>query len=223
MSFEAAIAEERERRRLAIELHDRIGQPLALAEIRLTAVRGELNGDVRAAVDAAVALLEQAIIEKRALIFDLGPPILYDLGLSEALAWLAEDSGTRFGITLQVADDGSEKPMDDNTKAIFFRAVRELVMNVRKHAGVTTATVSLTRNVDELAIVVEDRGVGFDVDAPASSKQRDAFGLLSVQEQIARVGGTMQIVSVPGQGTRVSMQVPLQTKDDKARPGEEAG
>jgi two-component system, chemotaxis family, CheB/CheR fusion protein len=222
MSFEAAIAEERERRRLAIELHDRLGQPLALAQIKLTSVRGELSGDARAAVDAAVALLEQAIAEERALIFDLSPPILYDLGLAEALAWLAEDFEARYGITLEVVDDGSEKPMNDSTRAIVFRTVRELVMNVRKHAGITAAKVSLQRHDDVLAIVVEDHGVGFEVDAQASGKQRHTFGLLSVQEQIARVGGTLNIVSKPGQGTRVSVQVPLQVKDHKARGGEEA-
>lgn len=112
MSFEAALAEERERRRLAVELHDRIGQTLALAEIKLTSVRAELSGDPRAAVDAAVALLEQAIVDKRALIFDLSPPILYDLGLVDALVWLAGDFGKRHGLKLEIADDGSDRSRD---------------------------------------------------------------------------------------------------------------
>jgi two-component system, chemotaxis family, CheB/CheR fusion protein len=214
VSFEAAVAEERERRRLAVELHDRIGQALALAQIKLTSVRGELIGEPRTAVDGAVALLEQAIADKRALVFELSPPILYDLGLGEALAWLAEDSAERHGITLEISDDGAEKPMDDITKAIVFRTVRELVMNVLKHAGVTTAKVSLRRTDDQLEILVEDRGVGFDVDAPADRRQRDAFGLLSVREQIARIGGTLTIEAAPRQGTRASVHVPLRTKDD---------
>ncbi len=220
MSFEAAVAEERERRRLAVELHDRIGQPLALAQIRLTSVRGELTGDPRAGLDAAVALLERAIADQRALVFDLSPPVLYDLGLAEALSWLGEDFQKRYGIALEIADDGSEKPMDDITKAILFRTVRELVMNVRKHARVTVAKVSLQRGGDALEVLVEDGGAGFEADAPANRKQRDAFGLLSVREQVSRVGGTLKIESAPGQGTRVSLCIPLQAKDDKDRPGE---
>lgn len=217
MSFEAAVAEERERRRLAAEVHDRIGQSLAVAQIKLTAVRGELVGEARVAVDAAVALLEQAIADKRALIFDLSPPILYDLGLGDALAWLAEDCERRYGITLEVFDDGSNTPMSDSVKAIVFRTVRELVMNVLKHAGVTTAIVSLRRIDDELEVVVEDRGVGFDVDAPAGRAQRGAFGLLSARGQIARIGGALTIEAAPGEGTRARLRVPLRRMDDPSR------
>lgn len=157
-----------------------------------------------------MALLEQAIADMRALIFDLSPPILYDLGLGEALAWLAEDSAKRYGITLDVSDDGSEKPMDDVTRAVVFRAVRELVMNVLKHAGVTSAKVSLRRTAGELAILVEDHGVGFDTGALARRTKRDAFGLLSIREQISRIGARLEIESALNQGTRASIHVPLQ-------------
>jgi PAS domain S-box-containing protein len=210
MAFDAALTEERERRRIAIELHDRIGQALALAQIKLTSVRGELQGETRAAVDGAVALLEQAITDKRTLIFELSPPVLYDLGLKDALAWLAEDVEKRFGIAVQVVDDGMEKPLDEASRALVFRAVRELLMNVLKHAKVPAAKVSLRRTGDHFEIDVEDRGVGFDPDAPADRPGGPGFGLLSVREQIGRLGGTMKVESAPQQGTRVSVRVPLQ-------------
>jgi signal transduction histidine kinase len=210
MAFDATLTEERERRRIAIELHDQIGQSLALAEIKLTSVRGEVTGATRDAVEAAVGLLEQAIVDQRTLIFELSPPILYDLGLKEALAWLAEDVEKRHGIKIEIVDDGADKPLEDAAKAIVFRAVRELVMNVLKHAQAPAAKVSLRRADDHFHIEVEDPGVGFDPDAPRDRPTRGGFGLLSVREQINRLGGTLQIQSAPQQGTVVTVRVPLQ-------------
>jgi len=218
MSFDAAVAEERERRRIATDLHDRMGQALALAQIKLTSVRGELSGEVRAAVDGAVELLEQAHIDARTLIFDLSPPILYDLGLGEALAWLAEDLEKRHGIKVEVTDDKASKPLDDASKGVVFRAVRELLMNVLKHAKAPAATVSLTRTDDNCRIDVEDRGAGFDPTAPLSPQGGGGFGLLSVRAQIARLGGVLDVKSAPGRGTLASVLVPLQVTATSPNP-----
>ena len=216
MAFDAAVTEERERRRLAIELHDWIGQDLALAKIKLTPLRGELAGEARKAVDGAIALLDKAIDDSRTLVFELSPPVLYDLGLKEALAWLAEDLEKRHGVRIEVTDDGADKPLEDAAKAIVFRAVRELVMNVLKHAKTPSARVSLRRADGQFQIDVEDRGVGFDPDAPSHRGSHGGFGLLSVREQITRLGGTLKVESAPQQGTRVSVRVPLQPTDVEA-------
>ena len=211
MAFDAALTEERERRRIAIELHDRIGHALALAQIKLSAVRGDLSGAPRAAVDGAVELVEQAITDQRTLIFDLSPPVLYDLGLKEAIAWFAEDVEKRHGVQIEVVDDGAYKPLDDASKAVVFRAVRELIVNVLKH-GKAPAKASLRRTDDLLEVEVEDSGVGFDPAAPTDRAGGGGFGLLSVREQIASLGGTLKIDSAPQQGTRVSVRVPLLTR-----------
>jgi signal transduction histidine kinase len=210
MAFDAALTEERERRRIAIELHDRIGHGLALAQIKLSSVRGDLSGASRVAIDGAVELVEQAIADQRTLIFDLSPPVLYDLGLKEAIAWFAEDVEKRHGVQIEVVDDGSDKPLDDASKAVVFRAVRELIMNVLKH-GKAPAKASLRRTDDLLEVEVEDSGVGFDPGAPTDRAGGGGFGLLSVREQIASLGGTLKIDSAPQQGTRVSVRVPLHT------------
>ncbi len=210
MSFEAAVAEERERRRIAVELHDRMGQVLALAEIKLTSVRGGLSGEARSAVDGAVELLEQAIVDARTLIFDLSPPILYDLGLEKALSWLAEDLERRHGLDVEITDDGADKPLDDAAKGVVFRAVRELLMNVLKHAKSPAARVSVIRTDDHLRVDVEDRGAGFDPDVTAASGSGGGFGLLSVRAQISRLGGVLDVKSGPGRGTLASVLVPLQ-------------
>jgi PAS domain S-box-containing protein len=227
MSFEAAVTEERERRRIATELHDRMGQALALAEIKLTSVRGELTGEARSAVDGAVELLEQAIGDARTLIFDLSPPILYDLGLGEALAWLAEDLEKRHGIKVEVTDDGASKPLDDAAKGVVFRAVRELLMNVLKHAKAPAAKVSLTRTDNHCRIEVEDRGAGFDPDVAIEPGTVGGFGLLSVRAQVTRLGGILDVKSAPGRGTLVSIHVPLGSSApppnprDDVTPGDE--
>lgn len=210
MSFEAVVTEEKERRRIAIELHDRLGQALVLAQIKLTSVRRELVGESRSSVDGAVELLEQAITDARGLIFELSPPVLYDLGLMAALGWLAEDLEKRHGIRVELSDDGADKPLGDAAKGVVFRAVRELLMNVLKHASSAEAKVSLRRVDDQFHIDVEDRGVGFEPGNSAEASSRQGFGLLSVREQIARLGGKVFIESSPGRGTQARVRVPLQ-------------
>jgi two-component system, chemotaxis family, CheB/CheR fusion protein len=212
MAFDAARTEERERRRIAVELHDRIGQSLALAQIKLTSVRDGLTGSPRAAVDAAVELLEQSDADTRSLTFELSPPVLYDLGLADALNWLAEEMEKRHGMHIEVIDDAANKPLDETSRALVFRAIRELVMNVTKHAQTPAAKVTLRRIDHQFEIAVEDSGAGFDAAAEAKAKSGSGgFGLLSVREQIRRLGGTMVVESAPKHGTRVCVRVPLDT------------
>jgi PAS domain S-box-containing protein len=218
MAFDAAVTEERERRRLAIELHDWIGQDLALAKMKLTPLRNELAGDARTAIDGALELIVKAINDSRTLVFELSPPVLYDLGLKAALIWLAGDLEKRHGFSFEVTDDGAKKPMGDAEKAIVFRAVRELALNVLKHAKVPTAKVSLRRTDGQVRIDVEDRGVGFDPTALGDRAAPGGFGLLSVREQISRLGGTLEIESALQQGTRVTLRVPLQAESGAGMP-----
>jgi two-component system CheB/CheR fusion protein len=209
MAFDAAVAEERERRRIAADLHDRIGQSLALAQIKLTSMRAAVSGPARAVLDEAIQLLEQSTVDTRTLTFELSPPVLYDLGLKDALSWLVEDVEKRHGIHIELHDDDVPKPLDDATAALVFRAVRELLMNVFKHAKAPSAKVSLRRFEDHFEIEVEDQGVGFEPTDNALQSTTGGFGLFSVREQISRLGGTVAVSSAPQQGTRVNLRVPL--------------
>jgi len=217
MAFEAAVAEERARRRLALILHDGIGQQLALSKIKLLSVRASLEDPHRAAMDAAVTLLSQSISESRSLVFELSPPVLYDLGLRAALAWLVDELAKNQGMRVTVTDDDADPPLDDTTRAIVFRAVRELLLNVFKHAGALEANVSLARTGDLLEVAVEDRGVGFETGARAPGDGTAGFGLLSLREQIVHIGGTVEIASARGHGTRARLWVPLK---GESRPPE---
>ena len=207
VSFDAALAEERERRRIASDLHDRIGQSLAVSKMKLESMP-RLTPE-RTAVDDAIDLLAQSIVDTRTLIFDLSPPILYELGLEDALSWLAEDLGKRWGIAFELDTDRAAKPLDDATASLVFRAVRELLTNVLKHARVRAATVSLRRLGNEMEIDVKDRGVGFDLETAQARAGHGGFGLFNVREQISRLGGTVEVESAVTKGTRVSLRVPL--------------
>jgi signal transduction histidine kinase len=213
MAFDTALTEDRERRRIATQVHDHIGQSLALAQIKLTSIREAIGAPGRATFDEAVELLEQSIVDTRTLIFDLSPPVLYDLGLREALSWLVEEFEKRHGIVIEVTDDGMDKRLDDATAGLVFRAVRELLTNVLKHAKADSARVSLRRAGDHIDIEVEDKGTGFDAKALGARSSGGGFGLFSVREQISRLGGTVEVISTPGRGTRVNMRVPLNTDE----------
>ena len=208
-AHDAALAEERERRRIAVEVHDHIGQALALAQIKLTSIREAIQGPPRVSFDQAVDLLVQSIADTRTLIFELSPPVLYDLGLKEALSWLVEDLEKRHGLSIDLSDDGADKPLPDATAALVFRAVREVLINVFKHARSPAAKVVLRRADGHYSIDVEDQGIGFDPNEIDHGQTGSGFGLFSVREQIGRLGGTVEIVSSPGQGTRVNLRVPI--------------
>ncbi|MEO6603205.1 MAG: PAS domain S-box protein, partial [Polyangiaceae bacterium] len=208
MAFEAARVEQRERRRIAVDLHDHIGQALALAKIKLEATLEALGSEPRRVVDEVVQLVAQSIVDTRSLTFELSPPILYDLGLKPALSWLVEDVEKRCGISIELETDDDPVPLDDERAALVFRAVRELLMNVFKHAKSPTAKVVLQRHGPDVVIGVQDQGVGFDV-TTLTSQGPQGFGLFSLREQIGRLGGTVEIASDARVGTSVSLRVPI--------------
>ena len=211
MAFDRVVVEERERRRLACALHDGVTQYLALAKLTLAPVRQEVEGAGRTAFDAAMKLLTDAIAETHSLSFELSPPMLYDLGISAALSWLAEKLAQTTGLRVEIADDGKGASLDDVTASIVFRTVRELLMNVVKHARAATAKVSIRHAPEGLDFVVEDAGAGFE---PAETAAQAGFGLMSVREQIGRLGGSVEVTSAPNEGTRIKVHVPSQPYSD---------
>ncbi len=219
MAFDATLTEERERRRLAVVLHDGIGQHLALAQMSLASVREGVKGVTRKAIDKVVALLVQSISDTRSLVSELSPPLLYELGITEALSWLSEEMSKRHGMRVTLKDDNADKALDDTTAAFAFRAVRELLMNALKHAESLAVNVSLRRTFDHLEILVEDAGVGFDPERLTSVANEGGFGLMSVREQISRLGGTVEITSAKGRGTRAVVRVPLKPAEPALRDG----
>lgn len=204
MAFDAELREDRDRRRIAANLHDGVSQTLALVQLRLADARASTDGPVHDKLEDCRTLIDQAIEEIRNVTFDLSPPVLHDLGLQPALELLAEQMDRRYGLEMEV-DGHAGTDVDPAAAPTVFRAIRELVTNVSKHAKVGACKVTLRRSRAQLAITVTDHGVGFG--APDTPRRRGGFGLSSVREQIERLGGRIDVQSSPGRGTRVTMLI----------------
>jgi PAS domain S-box-containing protein len=205
LASELALGEERERRRIATNLHDRIGQSLAFARLKLAALNKEKDG-----VSEVRELIDQAIADTRSLTFELSPPVLYELGLVAAIEWLTRKFQQEHRIQTRFHDDEQPKPVHENFRVVLFQSVRELLVNVVKHAKASHAQVLLRRDADALRIIIEDDGVGFEV--PGMSARREparSFGLFNIRERVEYLGGHVNIRSELGQGTRVTLIAPL--------------
>jgi PAS domain S-box-containing protein len=218
LTSQLALTEERERRRIAGELHDQLCQSLALAKIRLDAIRSSgkskpVEEELGQVSDAMQSLIDQT----RSLIFDIGSPVLYELGLEEAVAdWLNEQLHAKYGFVTEFQDDGKEKPLDDDVKVLLFRNVRELLINVIKHSRASKVKVSIRRTDDSIEITVKDNGIGFNPAPAPVFRQEDAgagkaakFGLFSIRESIEQLGGHFEIESKPGGGCTAKITAPL--------------
>jgi PAS domain S-box-containing protein len=220
LASEISLVEERERRRLATDLHDHIGQTLALAQIKLGEIKEWAKGSpVSGSLDEIRLLVEQAIKSSRDLTFELSPPILYDLGFESAVEWFGDYLQEHHGLQVIVRQDENYKPMGNETMVLLFQMVRELMLNVAKHAKAHQVEVSIRREGDNLVIDVTDDGAGFDRQQLTISREKPhCFGLFSVQERIECIGGSLRIDSRPGRGSRVSLTVPL-WQDNNLRGG----
>ena len=209
LGYELAQAEESERHELARELHDELSQLLALARLKAgkMATAGDLSEIEKLATETG-ALLARAEAAVRTVTFHLSPPVLREVGLVPALEWLAEEVKKNYGLTVELDDDGAAKPLDPTCRAILFRAIRELLINVSKHAGVSRARVEMRRNGGDLTARIIDRGSGFDA-AQGGNGGQHGFGLTSVRERLSFIGGSVQVDSAPGQGTEVTLSIPL--------------
>jgi len=203
LTTETVITEERARQSLAAQLHNGLGQDIALAKMKLSALRSSSDSKLHAPLVQIESLIEQADRSLRSITFQLSPPSLHDLGLVPALQWLAEDIGGKHDLSVRIEDAGTPALADDRMRMILFRAVRELLMNAAVHARASRALVTLGSEDGRLRIRVKDDGVGFE---PVEIGLR-GFGLFGIREQLRYVGGDMHIHSRPGQGTTVTLTV----------------
>jgi PAS domain S-box-containing protein len=211
MSSEMLLIEERERRRIASELHDQIGQNLALCKLKVAALeKGMADPAGRADLAAVRLMLERSIQDARSLIFDLSPPVLYELGLVAALEWLAERIQEQFRVQVVFQNRSADPRLDIDQQVILFQVVRELLVNVGKHSGARRSRVVLSRLKTFFRIQVSDDGVGFDAAKIFSQKEASGgFGFFSMRERLNYLGGRLDVRSRPGHGSRIALTVPL--------------
>lgn len=205
-----ARAEDDERRRIAKDIHDHVGQMLALCQMKLGALQAAAPPETGSEVREIRNYLYRVILYTRSLTFELGSPILYELGLEAALQELAEETRRRHGIETRFEDDGRPKPLTAEMRSILYRATGELLYNVAKHAKASSVTVSVKARGREAVVEVRDDGVGFDAsDVGARASRSGGYGLFSIRERLEYLGGSLDIESRPGRGTRVVLRAPL--------------
>ena len=210
LAAQLTVTEERERRMLAQDLHDNLGQLLAVIKIKLTSMA---DNAVQPALDQVAALVGQAEQSARSITLELSPPILHRLGLVPALEWLGDEIQRVYGIAVETDSSACENGLSQEFQAVLYRAARELLINVAKHARVSTAQVSVMCDKDRLLLTVSDDGCGFDRNehgGPLSGQR--SFGLSSIYERIVNLGGAMEVDSSPGNGTTITLIVPC--RDD---------
>lgn len=215
LASELSLAEERERRRIASDLHDSVGQSLIVSKMKLEELKEmKISVDADCLLDDIYELLKKTIQEIRSLTFELSPPVLYELGFEPAIEWLVEQIQEQHGIVIDFISDGRLKPLNDDIRVLLFKAIRELLVNVVKHANAQNVKVFVKRDANNIWIEVEDDGTGFDMAKLNFSVNRDGgFGLFNMRERLEHFSGHFEVKSEPGHGTQVALAAPLKCEE----------
>ena len=212
LSVAASIAQEQERQEIAANLHDDLGQTLNILKLKFDALF-KLAAKTPAVVKCAQdidRLLKNASRSVRTLTTKLSPPILMELGFVPALSWMADELEQDLGLSVTILDDDTPKPLSPPISAILFRIVRELCINVAKHAQVKNARITVTQNDGTMRISVFDDGIGMG-DWKANLRNKKSFGLAQVNERLSAINGTMEIQAPETGGTLIVLEIPLET------------
>jgi signal transduction histidine kinase/AmiR/NasT family two-component response regulator len=216
LASELNLTEQRERKRLATELHDHLQQMLVFCKLTIGQGKRSASGvpACESVMNKVDNILSDALIYSRTLVAELSPPVLRDHGLSASLKWLAEYMKTKHEQTVTVVvpdDQGFNLP--EEQRVLLFQSVRELLINSAKHAGTGQARLTMVQDKEYICITVRDDGQGFDLAVADSGTVSDGisskFGLFSIQERMRALGGSFEIQSAPGKGTSAILTLPL--------------
>lgn len=207
MAAKLTLVEQKERQRLARILHDNLQQFLAAASFHIGDLQRTPDREVRQSASAVLDLLGKAIQVTRSLTNELNPPSLQNMSLVQALQWLCRwmRDNHRLRVELSCADQVTLEK--EEIRIVLYEAVRELLFNVVKHAGTDTAFVNVAKSGKQLCIEVSDRGCGFDTALLERTEGPTGFGLISIRERIALLGGSIRVESRPRQGSRFTLRV----------------
>lgn len=210
--------QEAERRAVAQDLHDEIGQVLTALKLNLQQVQRDGQGTASSLeLNESIEISDQLLARVRSLALDLRPSLLDDLGLVSALRWYATKQAERAGWMLQLHLDEAPLILTASRSIACFRVVQEALTNIARHAKATSVSLSLAVTSEQVCVVVQDDGCGFDVAAMrVRAQQGVSMGLLGMEERVSLVGGTMRIQSAIGQGTSLVFSVPLTEPQQEA-------
>lgn len=222
MSRQLITAVEAERRHLARELHDEIGQVLTAVKINLQGLKNACEPAAGQRLDESIGIVGEAIQQVRSLSLDLRPPMLDDFGLAPALRWFVDRHQNTCGCDLNLVTRCPGTRLSAELESAVYRLVQEAITNVVRHSRARHAVIEVGQGDRELSVAIGDDGVGFDV---AAARDRAAHGssvgLLGMQERVELLGGRFELESTPGKGTTVKARfwlesVPLCVEDDRS-------
>ncbi|WP_442873290.1 PAS domain-containing sensor histidine kinase [Cupriavidus sp. USMAA2-4] len=205
-------AREEEKRRIARELHDDLGQRLSALKMDLAMLDEDLRQTAaadaaRAQIAAMQAVIDETVGSVRRIAADLRPALLDELGLVPAIEWLAKDFSTRYGIRIEPHALGDEIEVPERTGTAVYRIVQEALNNVARHAHATAVEIALVRAGDWYQLTVRDNGCGWDGKMPERGR-RVSFGLLGIRERARLIGGSVAIAHTPGAGFGLTVRFP---------------
>ena len=209
LAVQATLTEETERRAIARDLHDGLGQTLHVVRLRLDSLAKTVPAESQDILRVLTEQITEASRMVRSLTSELSPPALTELGLTAALDWLSGEMERSHGLKIVLDHDVRQPRLTKAQSAIVFRAVRELLINVEKHANTGRAWISLRSVDDRLIVTVTDKGVGMH-DPEKTLAAGKGYGLASVRERMTYLGSTMEIRSRPGRGTAITLDVRLE-------------
>lgn len=215
LSIQLTNSEESQRRQLASQLHESVSQELFAAQLKLNALENSLNDSQYSdQVDEIREQIVKSIRQIKVITYDLSPPVLYDLGLKEAVESLVKSVEKKYRQKMKARFSGQLDCLEDELKFSVYRVIKEILQNAVKHARANFIDIVIEKTDTHLKVDVIDNGVGFDVGSLSDGYYTaDGFGLFDIREKINHLGGQITIKSRPGSGTRVSLSVPT---DDSA-------
>lgn len=215
LAREVTITEEVTRKQIAVDLHDHVGQLLASMRVQLASInKVEENPEIIGRVENISEVLRTAIQATRDAIFNLSLPQLNEIGLYAAVHdWMHEEIELKHNINTSISGEDEKFYFDENTRFLLFRSIRELMINVMKHAQATLLKIDFKRKNELLEISVQDDGIGFNYSPNLLRMKSNTYGLFSIQERLSDLGGIMTVDSEGGKGTDIKLLIPL--KDDQ--------
>ncbi|RQW85223.1 MAG: PAS domain S-box protein [Geobacter sp.] len=207
LSAELSMAEDKERRRIASELHDDIGQNLAISYIKLDSLLlSSIPHPCTAAVEEIKGFIAYSIQKVRSLTSQLSPPLLYQIGFTAVIRWLGETYRNDYGSCVEILGDVVRKELGEEIALTLFQIIRELLINITKHAAAKNSSILIAKEKDKIIITIVDDGIGFDI---SNIGTNDGFGLFNIQQRIKYLGGQIFFDSTIGKGTKITISAPL--------------
>jgi two-component system sensor histidine kinase UhpB len=204
-------AQEEERKRISRELHDETAQSLTSLLVGLRLLQGARDlEDVRAGAAELRELNARTLEEVRKLAVELRPTTLDHLGLVAALEWYSREYAGRLDAVVDFTSEGLVERLAPEVELVIYRVVQEALTNIARHAHATRVAIRLAFREAAVEATVEDNGEGFDLTEATSSRER-GLGLFGMRERVELVGGTFNIATAPGEGTRIRIRVPVTT------------